>query len=417
MIKQLMWASGGTLTLMLVYQHLRVTWPESYFGPAESVAYVFSRTGPRFVLFRFLPPYLVFVTVGVYGPEDANGTVWFCALLYIIASTVLSLGASARGVPNSAPLKIQRLLVLAVTAAALVGCAWLATATVPVAAPHAPELGEVLANLIAAALTAVLVVSFLMATRSSSEPARRALSFDTLREIEATAVECCVDPDLATAIARVENEQRPPWFRRLERGMHRLRPGGSYGLFQVAGHGPVSDRESCRIALEHLTGSWPILNSEGYPVDWSVFRIVEMHNPDSRFAERVSELYFDRTATRVKWSDGQAADQRPVVDVWSVGRFREQLRARGTFWIDIGPVSVETRALGADDWKPSVVVLVNDGGPRIAWFADLPAESVEFRVVWKARRRDEHLVIDLRKYGVVQRETALRDVTRTPSAR
>jgi len=64
-----------------------------------------------------------------------------------------------------------------------------------------------------------------------------------------------IDEAITLAVMVVENAQRPPWARRLERAKGRVIKKGTYGIMQVTSERPVSDSESIEIACrDHLRG-------------------------------------------------------------------------------------------------------------------------------------------------------------------
>jgi len=415
MAADIAWSVAGTLMLVQIYRHVALTWPQSYFGPGQPVVRYFSRTGFRFMLFRFLPPYLVFVVVGVYAQGNQTRVVWLCAGVYALTSSLLSLYSSARGVPDAPPLTAHRVVVLLAIAAGLGGCAWAAIATAPRIEAFAPQPAEVIANLVAAALAAILVVSFVSSTRNS-DPPQSTFPADLTKEIEAIAIENCVDPALAVAIGYVESMQRPPWFRQLEQRTSRLRPSGSFGLFQVAGHGPVSDRESCRIALSRISGAFPLLDENRQGVEWSVRQLAEQHNPDARFSDMVYRTYAHMATYPIRYSGNVAPDRRHALDVWSIGRFGDRMRVRGTFWTAGDPATelvVETKTSDSGVPRRAPVRVTEGSTGRSAWFADLPLDAAiaTVRVVLPRGRRSlgESLKVDLRDGWLVGRDLTLQD--------
>ena len=410
MIAALIWALIGTVVLVFIYRHVQQTWPQSYFGPAESVARFFSQTGLRYLLFRFLPPYLVFVAIGLYAPGAGMLPVVLCAIVYGATSTFLSIAASVRGVEHAVPLTIQRMLVLATIIVGIAGCAWAAAVTAPRLRPYAPDAADIVANVMAAALAAVLIASFLMSTRSVG-PDRRGFPHELSSQIEAIAVENNVDPTLAVAIGYVESQQRPPWFRRLERLSARIRSNGSYGLFQVKNHGPVGDVESCRIALKRIQGVYPLLDSEHRGVPWSVRQCAEAHNPDARFANMIVAAYEQMSCYPRQQSNNHAPDLRPLLDLWSIGRFGDRMRARGTVWAATERVVVETHTLVDPAWSEVPTVVVAGAAGRSSWHADLKGDAVQVQIrtvsMLDGCFTGEAMVLDLRDAWLVTRDITL----------
>lgn len=404
MLTTALWALGGALSLVFLYQHIRINWPQSYFGPTESLALYFSGTGARYVVFRFLPPYVAFLAIGVYSPGPITTAVTLTAGTYAILSTALSVRSSLRRERDSVQLSRSRIAVLVTIVLGLGLCAFAAIRTVPVVAPSAPPLADVAANLIAALIAATLAVAYFAGTVGSSRR-HDDLSDDVVYQIRMIALDSGADQQLAVAIAYVENLQRPAWFRRVERISAPLHRDGTFGLFQVKGHGPVDDMESCRIATRALRGIFPLLN-DGYPVDWSVRQAAEKHNPDSRFAEMVAEAYFNLPAYPIEASPTTAPDGRPLLEVSAVGRFGESMAIRGTFWSPTETIVVD--AYRPTDPVPAELapdVVINESG-RSTWRTDLAPGTLRIVVRTFARLDDcfttEQLELDLRHIEVAR---------------
>ena len=370
MTQTILWAIVGTALLVLLYQHVRINWPQSYFGPRENLAQYFSSGAVRFAVFRFAPPFLVFLLVGIYA-ADSIAAVIMTAALYMTVSTGLSLRSSWRHESGSVALTGQRIAVLVIIALGLGAAAALAILLAPIAEPSFPSVGDVIANIVAALIAAVLAVSYFQGTIAGNEQID--LPDDLTAQIRAIALENCVDHRLALAIAYVENMQRPSWFRRLENLSARFNRQGSFGLFQVKGHGAVDDVESCRIAMGALKGTYPLVDEYGWSIDWSIRASAEKHNPDSRFVAMVAETYPLLSSGALAATAERAPDGRPLLEVCQVGRFAEQMRIRGTFWSPTEQVVAEV--IGRAAAPESLKVVVTRCDRRSSWYADLPMDS------------------------------------------
>ncbi len=405
------WAVGASALLVLLYQHVRIAWPGSYFSPQETLAQYVSLTGLRYAVFRFLPPYLAFLAVGIYAPHPTFAIV-LSASFYALWSIAASLLASLRGAPGSVVLNRRRAAVLVSIVAGIAVCAFLAALSRPAVAPVAPTVTDIISNMIAAIIAAVLAISYFRAT-DASEARSGELADDIVVQVRALALENGVEQRLALTIAYVENAQRPSWFRVLERLTASFNRDGSFGLFQVRGHGRVSDVQSARIAMERLRGAYPLLDQWGFPVEWSVKRYAEHHNPDAKFASMVAEAYShipDHVIARV---DNLAPDGRSLLDIGLIGRFAERLRIRGSYWADTEEVSVEAvDGSGAPVANLDVARCGGVGSKRRGWFVDIPAEVHRVLVRTASSLGDcatgEGIDLDLRS-AEVERDLTLQD--------
>lgn len=415
MLGMFLWAVGGSAVLVLLYQHVRLNWPESYFGPSETAARFISKSGPRYAAFRFVPPFLVFVVIGIYGPDPSRTTIWVTAALYGIVSTVLSIRSSHRAEPGSVRLSSSRVAVLITILAGLVGTAWAADATASAMAPSAPPLSDVVANLLASLIAAVLAVAFFVGTRNLEIPSYLPEDFQT--SVRAIALDCGADPQLAVSIAHVEGIERPPWFRSVERVTYKLRKRGTYGLFQVVNERPVSDMDSAYAALSRLRGIFP-LKSCGYPVTWSVQRAAEKHNPDHNFAKMVGEVYPHYTPFPIGATVDEAPDGRPLLEILLISRFSDTIALRGTLWSATEEVAIDVyEPLELQPYEIAPTVVLNVEG-RSTWRAVVKADviSLNLRIVSPLEGcfTSQSLTVDLRHEEPV-RDPTIKDLDFSPA--
>lgn len=372
MLATLVWAFGSALTLIMLYQHVRLSWPGSYFGPTESAAQYFSGSGLRFAVFRFLPPYIVFVAVGIYGPDPRVTTVWVTAGVYAALSTSLSVRSSVVGEPGSVKFSGSRVVVLITILVGLALVALGATATASAVATSAPPLADVVANLVASLIAAALAVAYFVSTGNAGGTDE--LPEELVHAIRAIALDNGADPQLAVAIAHVENVQRPKWFRTAERVTAPLRRKGTYGLFQVASSKPLGDLESCHAAMPNLRGAFPLLLCEGCPVDWSVRHAAERHNPDARFAEMVADTYSAVPVYPLSASEAVAPDGRPLLEIITAGRFGARLALRGTYWSATESVVVDLYRPTTPAPDEVVPITIKNESGRSTWRVEFSAD-------------------------------------------
>lgn len=407
------WALVTAWALVMFYQHIRISWPENYFGPVDHVSYYFTRHGARYMLFRFAPPFAAFSLVGIYG---STNVVTLSAVLYILYSVGVSALGSISRAHGSTPLTAQRLGVLAITATCTALSAWAAIKLAPSLAEYAPPFSGIISDLIVTLVVAILAVSYVTATHTGHTHTG-ALDEATAYRVRMVALDHSVDQRLAIAIAYTENAQRPPWFRRLENLVGKIRKGGSYGLFQVSGYGPVDDIESCRIAMTRLQGSYPLLSDYGDSPGWSIMRCAELHNPDLNFAKMVADVYYQFEENEIDRTKSRAPDGRPVVTVNSLTRFGDTICARGTFWAPNATLFAGVKdSLGqssALDIESSVIA------GRSSWRVLLGADAVRFvlrvRVTRGARVREREFNYDLADIEL-PRDLTLRNIRAIPSS-
>jgi hypothetical protein len=103
---------------------------------------------------------------------------------------------------------------------------------------------------------------------------------------------------LLHAIMIVENVQRPPWFRALERLKGHVFPRGTYGILQAEADRPLTDQESIDVcASTRLKGVIvPLIvpTSPGASATFDYQKVVAVasdYNPDAGYATDVASVY------------------------------------------------------------------------------------------------------------------------------
>lgn len=414
-------ASGlaGAMLLVFIYRHLRTNWPQNYFGPRESIAHFISGNIVKYCLFRFAPPYLVFLSLSVYF---GTRSLIVATTSYIALSTILSIRSSVQNAPDSTPLTKQRLTVLLIVAAGLAATGTAAHLTSSPAAKYAPPFADVVLNVLSAAIVAALTAAFIFGTSNAEPASPRGMSDDLGFAIRMIALDNGADDRLAVSIALAEDAQRPYWFRRIENRLWRLNRSGSYGLFQVSGQGPMDDISSCRSAMPAIRGQFPLLHEYGFPVEWSVRAAAELHNPDHKFSEMVLSAYTQMHHPRIAESTVIATDGRPQLEIVAVGRFGTRMRARGTVWLEHGEgLVVEAHTtIAAFPSELPVTLLQSAASRRATWFSDLSIATYRLEVRTISEMNGcivgESLGTDL-KLPNVARDLSLRSTALQPTIR
>lgn len=438
-----------TAVLIAMFQQVRSEWPNSYFGPAESLTALASRSPLRFLVFRAGPPFVVFVAVGSYATSPVT-TLWSCGVLYSVTSAALSVRSSLKRERGAVRLNLSRALVLLVITGIVLSCVPAGLGVSGWLRDRVPPLASVLSDLVAAVLAALLVVVYVRFTDRSSHRSQRTsrdLPKSLVTQIVAISLERSVDPRLALAIAIAEDEQRPRWVRGIESVAARVvrRRSFTTGLFQVSAPMPLGDIESCELAMDRMRGTFPLLANCGDGVEWSVKAAAERHNPDVNFAEMVSSIYDYLPNWTIEGSSEEGPDGRPLLEVAHVGRFRDLVRIRGTAWwepalavvveqrvapptdptsdVYLGsPVNnsveggapsgaVDHSRLGGNSGE-TVARLASPGPGRVGWFADVSTDCAFYAVSSSAESdgcftRIE-LLLDLR-WATVERDLSLKD--------
>lgn len=286
--------------LHLLYRSVKTHWPEAY----TSISTDFDqqvRTNPfrSLILFRGGPAFLISLFISVVIDRN-DGYPWVGSALliaiYLTFTTFKAIGEIMRKSrpPHWAVLVLYHCGAAIITSLAIV----VATALRNRLESFIPPTKDLLIALWAGIFAAV----FATAARSILSPIKLNIA-ETVEQLrddigdenwndisEATKNHSEMS-DLLRAIILAEVQQRPRWFRKLERMKGIVRQPGTYGVAQVASDRPISDRESIKsLAQRFSTYSIPEAY-EGYPDYHQLRNDLLEHNPDGPHADRIIDFY------------------------------------------------------------------------------------------------------------------------------
>lgn len=160
-----------------------------------------------------------------------------------------------------------------------------------------PDVDEIATTLWTAGIAAILGAYLLRITnRPRKDPydsSRASISDDLWEYAREQANANQADPAVVKAIMVAENLQRPRWLRRIESLKAKLGMDGTYGIMQVGFKEAINDRVSIRKACQsHLSNAQPTRTRSGYAQPESIRDIALAHNPDPKFAELVTVIYW-----------------------------------------------------------------------------------------------------------------------------
>ena len=274
MLELLIGVGAGAVALWVFYQALKIDWPEHYFGATDFSAYAISASPFHYAVFRFVPVFVVCVFVAVTLERRGSPFVTLSALLIGAIHGSLTLGNALVGWMRSEPTAKQRwaaiTIVRVIALAGVMGTAYAASAFRDTFAPSIPQLHELSASLWTAGFAGIAAAFVLRVARDyglgDGVLLRRSLRqlppALTLRASEA-ASKHAADQTLVLAVMTVENLQRPPWFRSLERLKARISPSGTYGIMQVAAAKQLSDLESVDLAVSERFAHVNVRDAKG----------------------------------------------------------------------------------------------------------------------------------------------------------
>lgn len=278
----------------IFYAAVRHTWPENYFGLDGSVDPVVSRNAYRYVVFRFIPPFVAVAASALTVERFGGGP-----LLAGMATAVIHILRLVPAAINAGRAGRRRLLsATAIVATILIGLAFGAVQARAAFDPVVPRPSELVANLWAgllAAIGAVYLQRVALVKHSPGALVRRSLGeipVDPVRVGMARLRDAGIDDKILLAILAAENLQRPPWFRAIE---YRLPDflDATTGLLQQKR--AVSDAVSIRRGVDWLievAEPRPVPDSYGHvdETGWRT-RIFEQYNDGDEFMAVVSGAY------------------------------------------------------------------------------------------------------------------------------
>lgn len=243
----------GVLILKSAYSLIKTNWPETY-TDTETRAQEHIRVNPirTYIIFRGGPVFLVSVFISVCTDRAGGMTwpgFWLMVVIYLVWTTgraVVEVFRTPRH-PNWTMLLIYHLLSIAVVVISGVLAVSLRSLFVPVIPANRELLISVWAGVFAALLAGVMR-QLLAPHRLEGEEIVFALRKDIGPKIWTYLREQTADNEalqnLVIAVVLAESQQRPRWFRRLERVGGRLWGSGTYGVAQISADQPISDSES-----------------------------------------------------------------------------------------------------------------------------------------------------------------------------
>lgn len=289
----------GAGVLHLIYQSIKTRWPEAY----TSISTDFDqqvRTNPlrSMVLFRGGPVFLIalFVTVLV---DRYDGYPWASAILLIaIYLTFTTFKAIGETVNNPRPPHWAVLVFYHLMSALVVGIVVLvATALRQPLENFIPPTKDLLiavwaglfATVFAAAARTILSPTKLR-EREIIEQLKNDIGDENWKYISKVSKGNRELRQLLCAIILAEVQQRPRWFRRLERLKGIFYGPGTYGVAQVASPKPIEDRKSIELLAKRFA-TYSVPTSYNYPDYQQLRKDLLSHNPDGPHADRVIDFH------------------------------------------------------------------------------------------------------------------------------
>lgn len=297
----------GVLLLKSTYSLIDTRWPEAYTS-VDTHVNVHIRTNPirTYLLFRGGPVFIIATFISV-SLDRTHGMVWAgfwtMILVYLASTTGLAIRDMLKPPrhPNWTMLSVFHALSLLV----VVSIGILAVQLRSLFEPIIPE-GRELLIAIWAGVFATMMASV---ARRILTP-QRAEGFEVIRSIKrdigSKAWLYLVNStphqgkflSFAMAVVLAESQQRPRWFRKLERVGGKFRGAGTYGIAQVAADGPLTDEKSIDLMFQKL--DTPAVHSALAESDssYEIYDICLSWNDDYSHATRIRSFYEQVTELR-----------------------------------------------------------------------------------------------------------------------
>lgn len=293
----------GAAILDRLYKAIKTNWPEAY----TTISTDFDkqvRTSPirSLVLFRGVPVFLIALFTVVMA-ERYGGNSWICATLlagFYLTPTTLKLIAEIVKPPRDSNWVVM-LGYQCGSAVAVVTVVILATSLRASLEVFIPPTKDILIALWAG----LFATLFTAAARNSLRPVKltgagivNQLKDDIGAENWAYTAKAAQGNTelkyLLRAILLAEAQQRPRWFRRMERIKGLFYRPGTYGVAQVASAKPIGDKESIDILAQRFEGYdfYTDYHTENYGrLKADLYRI---HNQDWDHAVRIVDFLRQR---------------------------------------------------------------------------------------------------------------------------
>lgn len=320
-------AATGAVFLWVFYTAIRVDWPEHYFATTDFSAYAISSSPFRYAVFRFAPVFVTCTVVAVTLDRRSSSYGTVAALLVVALHGFSTLGIALYQWARSNPKhRGHRASIAFIRAVALVGVFAVAIAAAllrPIVGPLVPGAADLNATLWTAGFAGIAGAFVVQFSRthglSDSGLLNRALNAipKHLRELALeVSAETGADPDLVLAVMTVENLQRPPWFRRLERLKSRIMRSGTYGIMQVASKTALSDEDSIRIAVSDRFANVRVKNAEGTLDLDALGAFAEQYNGGPTYVSTLSSAYYSAQTARVRPKAPASSKPDNSSEVW-----------------------------------------------------------------------------------------------------
>lgn len=290
----------GVLILNSAYSLIKTDWPEVY-TDTQTRAQEHIRVNPirTYFLLRGGPVFLVslFISVSI---DRLGGLAWLGFWLMIIIYLCWTTGRATLEVlkTRSHPNWIMLLFYHGLSVIVVVIFGFLAVLLRSLFVPFIPGGQELLISVWAgvfAALLAGVVRQMLSPHRLEGEEVvlalRRDIGPETWSYLRGKAVESEELRDFVTAFVLAETQQRPRWFRRLERLGGKIWGPGTYGVAQVASDTPISDTKSIDILVDILNNSNVSNMLKNEPSYSSIAHVCSGLTNDPAHAGRIYSFY------------------------------------------------------------------------------------------------------------------------------
>lgn len=304
-IDSLLRVVSGTVILTTIYKALRSNWPTSYFSASDLMTDWFSVNLHRYLLFRFVPVFLVSLCAcsGLENHMTERVAVGGAIAIIHISQTSLQAAIATRedriqnrGAAVIAQISIALGVILTTTAAIL--CQ-------PLFSDILPDWSDYFQAMITAVFVTCFGFAAIAITRRQEQgpiESVEVLGQDLVNSIIRWSHQYKVDSDVALAIFATENSQRPKWVRRAEKTLGRFGLVRTFGLGQTSPTPPTSMDDDVRSTLAPLADSnFSGIDQCGRRTWAEVY--FERHNHSQTFVDFAARRWqeYDSRATKTEW--------------------------------------------------------------------------------------------------------------------
>ncbi|TAL72364.1 MAG: hypothetical protein EPN88_04930 [Bacteroidetes bacterium] len=285
----------SNVVISIFYHVFKLKWPDLYFSVNNMDAFFISVSFKRYLLFRFLPCFLIgTLAVSIFTKNLAVEIAYIAGLSSLFVHSLLTNGRAILDLlTKSKRIKIYFnygfqivLHLFTIVFLSVLGVISGVASRSSIFMAITPSIEGLVDNIWAALLTVIIVEYLRVAYAEKSikidevfSRSVKNINPNLFNHIDENCPSQKANPILVKAVCIVENIQRPKWIRKIENIKAFLRLCGTYGIMQVKSTKFISDEKSIDIAIKnYFSNSQGINNIDELKIIISKFNALETYN-------------------------------------------------------------------------------------------------------------------------------------------